>query len=50
MVKWNGSLLAIALSIYGIMDTMTFNGQQISLGHFSNSYEKMVYADNGHIV
>ena len=31
------------------MDTMTFNGQQIALRHFSNSYEKMVYADNVHI-
>ena len=32
------------------MDTMTFNGQQIALKHFSNSYEKMVYADNDHIM
>ena len=48
-VKWNGPLLAIAFSIYGIMHTMTFNGQQIALRHFSNSYEKTVYADIDHI-
>ena len=28
---------------------MTFNGQQIALRHFSNSYEKTVYADNDHL-
>ena len=49
VVKWNGPLLAIAFSNYGIMHTMTFNVQQIALRHFSNSYEKMVYADNDHI-
>ena len=32
------------------MHTMTFNGQQIALRHFSNSYEKMVYADNVHMM
>ena len=32
------------------MDTMTFNGQHIALRHFSNSYEKNVYADNDHIM
>ena len=50
MVKWNGPLLAIAFSIYGIMHTMTFNGQQIALRHSSNSYEKVVYVDNGHMM
>ena len=49
MVKWNGPLLAIAFSIYGIMCTMTLNGQQIALRCFSNSYERMVYADNAHM-
>ena len=29
---------------------MTFNRQQIALRHFSNSYEKMVYVDNAHIM
>ena len=29
---------------------MTFNGQQIALRYFSNSYEKMVYADNAHMM
>ena len=28
---------------------MTFNGQQIALRSFSNSYEKMAYADSDHI-
>ena len=50
MVKWNEPLLAIAFSIYGIMHTMTFNGQQIALRHFGNSYEKVVYADNAHMM
>ena len=50
MVKWNGPLLAIAFSIYGIMHTMTFNGQQTALRHFSNFYEKMLYADNVHMM
>ena len=50
VVRWNGPLLHIAFSIYEIMDTMTFNGQQITLECFSNSYEKMLYADNDHIM
>ena len=29
------------------MDIIVFNGQQITLGCFSNLYEKTVYANNG---
>ena len=29
---------------------MTFDGQQIALRHLSNSYEKMVYADNAYMM
>ena len=50
MIKWNGPLLAIAFSIYGIMHTVTFNGQQIAIRCFSNSYEKVVYLDNVHMM
>ena len=29
------------------MDIIAFNGQKITLGHFSNLYEKTAYASNG---
>ena len=29
---------------------MTFNEQHIALKHFSNSYEKVAYADNAHMM
>ena len=32
------------------MHTMTFNGQQIALRHFSNSYEKVAYVNNAHMM